>query len=226
MHKFHWHKEAEKQWDERAEHWHRNSEEMWERGSRKTIVPFLTKHIPKDGYLADIGCGDGYGSYKLYKEGYRVIGLDLAKEMIDCAKKRGENERLKFQQADVMNLPFLDETFTGIMAINCLEWTEHPLKALKEIHRVLKTGGYLCVGILGPTAAPRVHSYRRLYGEPVICNTMMPWEFQQLATENGFKFIDGEGVYKRGVTEHIIHQLSTELKQAISFMWLLMLQKE
>ncbi|GIW50384.1 MAG: hypothetical protein KatS3mg080_0995 [Anoxybacillus sp.] len=31
------------------------------RGSRKTIIPFVATYIPKDGYIADIGCGDGYG---------------------------------------------------------------------------------------------------------------------------------------------------------------------
>ncbi|MBW9218340.1 class I SAM-dependent methyltransferase [Anoxybacillus sp. ST70] len=221
-----WHKEAEKQWDERAEWWHQSSEDMWERGSRKTIIPFVTTYMPKEGYIADIGCGDGYGSYKLCQQGYRVIGLDLSSEMIELAKKQRYHEHLHFQQADIMNLPFPDETFSGAMIINCLEWTERPLAALEEVRRVLKTNAYVCVGILGPTAAPRVNSYRRLYDEAVICNTMMPWEFEQLAKENGFITVSQEGVYKRGVDEHSIQQLPTELKQAVSFMWLFMLQKK
>lgn len=94
-----WHKEAEKQWDERAEWWHQSSEEMWGRGSRKTIVPFVTTYMPKEGYIADIGCGDGYGSYKLCEQGYRVIGLDLSSEMIELARKRRSHEHLHFQQA-------------------------------------------------------------------------------------------------------------------------------
>ncbi|MGG3939809.1 class I SAM-dependent methyltransferase [Anoxybacillus kestanbolensis] len=130
-----------------------------------------------------------------------------------------------FQQADIMNLPFPDETFTGAMIINCFEWTERPLAALEEVRRVLKANAYVCVGILGPTAAPRVNSYRRLYDEAVICNTMMPWEFERLATENGFTVVDGEGVYKREIDNSIIRHLPTELKQAVSFMWLFMLQK-
>ncbi|MBA2875901.1 class I SAM-dependent methyltransferase [Thermaerobacillus caldiproteolyticus] len=226
MKSFDWHEEAEKQWDKKAGFWHKSSEDMWEHGSRKTIVPFLATYIPKEGEVADFGCGDGYGSWKLYQAGYRVIGVDLSREMIEKAKARGEHERLRFIQGDLTQLPFADETFSGAMAINSLEWTEEPLKALNEMRRVLKRDHYLCVGLLGPTAAPRKNSYLRLYGKPVICNTMMPWEFEQLAQENGWDIIDGQGVYKRGVHEDTIRSLPTELKQALTFMWLFMLRKK
>jgi ubiquinone/menaquinone biosynthesis C-methylase UbiE len=223
---FDWHKEAERQWDERAEFWHQSSEEMWERGSRKTVIPFIASYIPKGSNIVDLGCGDGYGAWKLAKAGYEVTGVDLSVEMIEKAKARGENEQLRFVQGDLTKLPFADETFAGAMAINSLEWTERPLEALEEAKRVLKRGGYFCAGILGPTAAPRVNSYPRLYGKPVICNTMMPWEFEQLAKENGWEIIDGQGVYKRGVSENLIGSLPTELKQALTFMWIFMMQKK
>ncbi|MEK3644002.1 class I SAM-dependent methyltransferase [Aeribacillus sp. FSL M8-0235] len=225
METFNWHKEAEKNWDERADFWNQSSEERWEHGNRKTIVPFILKHIPKGSYIADLGCGDGYGSFKLHEAGYRVIGIDFSKEMIEKAKSRGENEHLQFLQGDLTKLPFPDETFSGAMAINSIEWIEKPLEALNEMRRVLKNGHLLCVGLLGPTAAPRMNSYRRLYGEPVICNTMMPWEFEKLAKENGWEIVDGEGVYKSRVTEKLVASLSTELKQALTFMWLFMLRK-
>jgi ubiquinone/menaquinone biosynthesis C-methylase UbiE len=225
MKNFNWHEEAEKRWDERAEFWNQSSEEMWEHGSRKMIIPFISSYIPKGSYVVDLGCGDGYGAFKLYQAGYKVVGVDLSSEMIEKAKARGENEHLQFQQGDLTKLSFADETFSGAMAINSIEWTEEPLKALNEMRRVLKSGHLLCVGLLGPTAAPRVNSYRRLYGEPVICNTMMPWEFEKLALENGWELVADQGVYKRGVTEAAIAHLSRELKQALTFMWLFMLRK-
>jgi hypothetical protein len=55
---------------------------------------------------------------------------------------------------------------------------------------------------------------------------MMPWEFEQLAKENGWEVIDGEGVYKRNVTDKLIGQLPNELKQALTFLWLFMLKKQ
>jgi ubiquinone/menaquinone biosynthesis C-methylase UbiE len=225
MNMFKWHEEAKKQWDERAEFWNQSSEDMWERGSRKTILPFLASYIPIGSEMIDLGCGDGYGSWKLAQSGYRVVGIDLSYEMVEKARIRGENEQLRFIQGDLTHLPFDDEAFSGAMAINSLEWTEEPLKALNEMKRVIKRGHYLCVGLLGPTAGPRANSYQRLYGKPVICNTMMPWEFEKLAQENGWELVDGKGVYKKEVDEEAVSGLPTELKQALTFMWLFMLRK-
>lgn len=38
---FRWHKEAEKQWDGRADFWSKQSQDMWNSGSRSTIIPFF-----------------------------------------------------------------------------------------------------------------------------------------------------------------------------------------
>ncbi|WP_226037569.1 class I SAM-dependent methyltransferase [Aquibacillus saliphilus] len=225
MNSFDWHKEAKEQWNEKVNFWNQSSEAMWENGSRKPIIPFITNHMPKGSYVADLGCGDGYGSFKLYQEGFRVVGLDLSNEMIEIAKSKRKNERTEFLQGDLTELPFQDQTFSGLMAINSIEWTEHPLKALNEMRRVLKKDHLLCLGILGPTAAPRKNSFQRLYGSSVICNTMMPWEFERLAEENGWETIDGRGVYKQGINEETVTHLSTEHKQALTFMWLFMLRK-
>lgn len=222
---FDWHKEAETQWDRRAAFWNERSENMWNGGSRKSIIPFIEKHIDKGSSVLDIGCGDGYGSYKLYKSGYKVTGMDISTEMITWAKKRIHMDELNFLQGDVGNLPFGNNSMDGMMAINVLEWTEFPATVLKELYRVLKTDGLVCVGILGPTAGPRSNSYPRLHTEKAICNTMMPWEFQQLAVENNFKLVDSFGVYKDGVTENHYKNLELELKQALSFMWIFMLRK-
>ncbi|WP_146816616.1 class I SAM-dependent methyltransferase [Alkalibacillus haloalkaliphilus] len=207
--------------------WHDQAREMWDSGSRKTIIPFFEQQVPKGDSVLDLGCGDGYGSYKLWHQGYEVTGVDLSHEMISfCQSRLSEDiERLKFLQADMLQLPFEDQSFDSLMAINSLEWTEVPADAFKEISRVIKPGGYMVFGILGPTAGPRNHSYRRLYGEEVICNTMMPWEFEKMAQEQDIEVVDSMGVYKQGVQTNHINQLSHELKQSLSFMWLFILKK-
>ncbi|MGE8204252.1 methyltransferase domain-containing protein [Heyndrickxia sp. NPDC080065] len=224
MKTFSWEDASKSQWDENAEFWHSNSKGMWDHGSRQDIIPFFKEHIPK-GKIVDLGCGDGYGSSLLNKTGYQVVGLDISEKMIDIAKKQ-ENEDLIFLQGNIMELPFKNEEFTGVLAINSLEWTENPLAALNEIFRVVQKDGYGCFGILGPTAKPRINSFPRLEGENIICNTMMPWEFLKLATENGWKKIAEKGVYKRGVTENHLKGLSKDLTQALTFMTLFVLRKD
>ncbi|WP_019377391.1 class I SAM-dependent methyltransferase [Virgibacillus halodenitrificans] len=224
MKSFDWEKEAEMQWNQRAAFWNARSKKMWDSGSRKDIIGFIKKYIPKEHTLLDVGCGDGYGSFKLTQAGYEVTGADISKEMIELAKQNNKN-RADFYQADINQLPFAANTFHGAIGINVLEWTENPVSALNEMMRVVKRDGYLCVGILGPTAGPRENSFPRLYGENAICNTMMPWEFLRIAQDKGLEYIDGFGVYKEGVKEQNYANLSLELKQTLTFMWVFILRK-
>ncbi|HJV45939.1 MAG TPA: class I SAM-dependent methyltransferase [Bacillota bacterium] len=225
---FDWHKSSQLQWNSMSQQWNQNSEEMWESGSRKTIIPLFSKYInPASGMILDAGCGDGYGTMMLGKLGFHVMGMDLSEEMVTKAKERITPDiNIEFHQGDIISMPFGPEAFSGILSINCLEWVQSPLAALCELKRVLQKDGILCLGVLGPTAAPRQHSYKRLYGEKVVCNTMMPWEFARLAEENGFAILEGQGVYKRGVDEKLLGSLSEELKQALTFLWIFIMQKK
>lgn len=219
-----WVHKSEREWNGRAEDWHSRSEEMWESGSRKDILPLLKKHLNNGDKICDLGCGDGYASFQLAKEGFHVTGVDVSGNMIEKAKKRAEELPLTFIKEDISVLPFLDGTFDAVMAINSLEWTENPFKVLNEIKRVLKKDGLLCIAILGPTAMPRMNSYRRLLGEKVICNTMMPWEMEKIAEEIGLTMIEELGVMKREAENLPISFLSRDLKQALSFLWVYLLK--
>ncbi|MED1467970.1 class I SAM-dependent methyltransferase [Bacillus salipaludis] len=217
-----WVDEAEKQWDNRADSWHSSSRAMWESGSRKDIIPFLKKYLQPGTDICDLGCGDGYASVKLAKLGHHVTGIDLSEQMLEKASVQAKGSSVQFIKADISEVPKAQNSFDAVMAINSLEWTESPLKVLFEIKRIVKNDGFACMAILGPTAMPRINSFRRLYGEKVICNTMMPWEFEKLAEENGFKKIAEMGVYKREAEKLPVENLPLELRQSLSFMWVFM----
>ena len=46
--------------------------------------------------MLDVGCGDGYGTYKLSLTGYKAVGVDLSEVMIQKGKERGEEPELIF----------------------------------------------------------------------------------------------------------------------------------
>ncbi|CAG9622021.1 class I SAM-dependent methyltransferase [Sutcliffiella rhizosphaerae] len=222
---FNWNEETTKLWNERADFWHENSENMWNNGSRKTIIPFIEKSLSPGSTVLDAGCGDGYGSWLLAEKGYRVTGVDIAENMIITAKEKREHENIYFKQGSITCLPLKAESLDAIMAINSIEWVENPLKALVEFHRVLKADGKLFLGLLGPTAGPRSHSFSRLYQQGASCNTMMPWEFERLALENGWELLDGMPVYKEEAKKIDTTGIPRYLKQALTFMWVFMLKK-
>lgn len=223
---FNWKDAAEVEWDKRADFWHERSRKMWETGSRSDIIPFIQKHVKKGSRVLDVGCGDGYGSYLLHQAEFKVTGIDLSTEMLTHAKRSLPEEEITFEKADVNELPFPDKSFDALLAVNVLEWTEDPFHALKEMVRVTNGEGFLCIGVLGPTAGPRINSFPRLHGEKAICNTMMPWELEKLAKHLGLQRIDDVGVYKKEVQPEEAAHLPWELKQALSFMWVYLFKKE
>lgn len=220
-----WDENVQNAWNEQATSWDARSENMWERGSRKDIIPFIEKYMEKESKVIDIGCGSGYGTFKLQQAGFDATGIDVSQKMIELATEQFQNESINYFVCNISELVHKPEKYDGIVAINVLEWTENPAEAISNLHTILNDDGYLCAGILGPTAGPRQNSYPRLRGEEVIFNTMMPWEFEKLAQELGFSIVDQYGVYKKGVTDEMITNLSSELKQALSFMWVFMLKK-
>ena len=47
--------------------------------------------MKKEALVLDVGCGDGYGTYKLSRAGYKAVGVDLSEVMIQKGKERGKD---------------------------------------------------------------------------------------------------------------------------------------
>ena len=95
--------------------------------------------------ILDVGCGAGYFSILLSKEGHLCTGIDLTPGMIEAARVLAEEEKVScdFRVMDAETLDFADDSFDIVISRN-LTWTlPHPAEAYKEWMRVLKKGGRL-----------------------------------------------------------------------------------
>ena len=95
--------------------------------------------------ILDVGCGAGFFSVLLAKEGHRVTGVDLTPDMIENAKILAveENADCEFIVMDAENVDFPDGTFDVVISRN-LTWTlPHVRRAYRDWVRVLKKGGVL-----------------------------------------------------------------------------------
>lgn len=148
----------EPEYDDRKEqivhYWEKRSESFLEQRRSELANPIakrwmkeIEKQLPAGRRLKilDVGCGAGFFSILLAKEGHEVFGIDLTPEMIENAIQLAEEENADccFQVMDAENPMFADETFDVVISRN-LTWTlpnaEH---AYGEWMRVLKTGGVL-----------------------------------------------------------------------------------
>jgi len=142
--------------------------------------------------LLDIGCADGTTTRQLQKiiPGARIVGVDYYKNAIDYAKRK--KSKIKFVHADVHNLPFANNSFDTVTAIETLEHLTFPERVLDEIRRVLKPGGYLIIGqdtdsILFRTIWFAWTKWKGSVWENSHINCMKPQDLINTLKKHGFK---------------------------------------
>jgi 2-polyprenyl-6-hydroxyphenyl methylase / 3-demethylubiquinone-9 3-methyltransferase len=91
--------------------------------------------------VLDIGCGGGFLSNAMALEGHQVNGIDMSSESLAVAKKSDVTGTANYQSANAYELPFKDESFDVVCAMDFLEHVEDPAKVILEASRVLKPGG-------------------------------------------------------------------------------------
>lgn len=141
---------------------------------------------PKDRLL-DVGCGGGAFLQEALKSGCRAAGIDHSPEMVRAASELNRQaiseRRLEVQMSDASHIPFADATFTCAVCTGVFGFLPDPAAVLREVHRVLGSGGRLVVytstkELRGTPAAPEpVASRVRFYEDD---------ELESLARNAGF----------------------------------------
>lgn len=100
--------------------------------------------------ILEAGCGVGAQTIRLAKNSpdARITSIDISEDSIKQAKELIEQNgfsNVEFQRADLLSLPFEDETFDHIFVCFVLEHLKDPIAALESLRRVLKKGGSITV---------------------------------------------------------------------------------
>lgn len=106
--------------------------------------------LPKSQKILEAGCGTGNYVVSLTKMGHNVIGIELDNKRVKIAKeymkKYGINEE-NIIQGDLQDLPFSDNSFDAIFSHGVIEHIHNHEKAVNELYRVLKPGGYALITV-------------------------------------------------------------------------------
>jgi SAM-dependent methyltransferase len=112
---------------------------------------YLRPFLPRDlrARVLDLGCGTGKWAARIAKSGYAVTCVDISPRMLDQARLKLDPldpaGRAAFVQADLCNLGALDRgVFPLAVALgDPIGCAESPIRAMKEIRRVLTGDGVL-----------------------------------------------------------------------------------
>ena len=97
--------------------------------------------------VLDAGCGMGRFAEVCANAGAEVHAIDLSSAVEAAARNLGHRRNLSFYQADIMHLPFADESFDAIYSIGVLHHTTDTRKAFLSLTRLLKPGGRMAVWV-------------------------------------------------------------------------------
>jgi len=144
----------------KAANWYDNLLEKETRTYQKQLIlPNLLRllEIKKGEAVLDLACGQGFFARAFEKEGAKVIGVDISKELIELAKKHRNNlamkqfnnhisSKIEYHVAPAENLSFLkNKSIDKITLILALQNIENVHAVLRECNRVLKDRGKLFI---------------------------------------------------------------------------------
>lgn len=109
-------------------------------------IPWISEEIKREGknsdsHVLDIGCGGGFLTNELGLQGYSVTGIDLSESSLAIARKYDVTKKVNYLKADAYSLPFPDQSFDVVCAMDILEHVDNPQQLIKEASRVLRPGG-------------------------------------------------------------------------------------
>ncbi len=132
---------------------------LWEKGDFTKIAETMRESgealvaelaITKDMNVLDLGCGDGTTAIPEAKLGANVLGVDIAKNLVEAGNARAKMTGLtncKFQEGDATDLHELkDSTFDLVVSIFGAMFAPKPFEVAKEMVRVTRPGGRIVMG--------------------------------------------------------------------------------
>ena len=107
--------------------------------ARRNITPGMR--------VLDVACGNGNVAIPAARAGAEVIGIDIAPNLIEQARRRAKEETLDvtFDVGDVEDLPYRDAEFDLVLSMFGAMFAPRPEKAATEMLRVCRSGGTLAM---------------------------------------------------------------------------------
>lgn len=142
---------------------------------RRRAVRMLRESLPTGPvHLLDIATGTGDLAMMLARSipQSSIQGVDLSEGMVSVGRTKVEQAglapRVSLDIADCLALPYADDTFHGITVAFGVRNFEHLAEGYREMQRVMKPGGTLCVIEMSTPTGALVRPLYRMYAHHII----------------------------------------------------------
>ena len=132
---------------------------LWEKGDFTRIAESMRASGEKlvDGFgitpsmrVLDLGCGDGTTALPAASRGAAVLGVDIARNLVEAGNRRAKERgltNLRFQHGDAVDLRELEtDSFDLVLSIFGAMFAPKPFEVAKEMVRVTRAGGRIIMG--------------------------------------------------------------------------------
>jgi SAM-dependent methyltransferase len=132
---------------------------LWEKGDFTRIAATMRESgeavagslgVTRGMKVLDLGCGDGTTALPSARFGAEVLGVDIARNLVEAGNRRAREAglaNLRFQHGDATNLKELaDRSFDLVVSIFGAMFAPKPTEVAKEVVRVTRPGGRIVMG--------------------------------------------------------------------------------
>jgi len=132
---------------------------LWEKGDFTRIAASMRESgealvaslgIQKGFKVLDLGCGDGTTAVPEARLGADVLGVDIARNLVEAGNRRAKElglANLSFQEGDATDLAGLkDKSFDLVVSIFGAMFAPKPFDVAREMVRVTRPGGRIVMG--------------------------------------------------------------------------------
>jgi ubiquinone/menaquinone biosynthesis C-methylase UbiE len=178
---------------------------LWEKGDFTRIAATMRESgeslverigITKGLKVLDLGCGDGTTALPAAKLGADVLGVDIARNLVEAGNRRAGEANLtniRFEEGDASNLKALpDQAFDLVMSVFGAMFAPRPFDVAREMVRVTRPGGRIVMGNWipnDPTLVAQILKISSSYTPPPPEGFVSPmtWGIEQDVTERFVK---------------------------------------
>jgi len=132
---------------------------LWEKGDFTRIAASMRESgealvngfgITRGLEVLDLGCGDGTTALPAAKLGANVLGVDIARNLVDAGNRRAKEQGLTtctFQEGDASDLRDVrDRSFDLVVSVFGAMFAPKPFEVAREMVRVTRPGGRIIMG--------------------------------------------------------------------------------